>query len=194
LLSDKYSIHVFYALLPWGGDPMIDIRRVIEFVKPFYENNDIMHDLSHALRVLKAAKMLAEDYQSNVDLDLVVFGSCFHGMISEHETEIVEFLKSLDLSEKKVPAVTKVSWESLKEQVPESLEGKIVHVAHLIEGGKTFMIVKSLTTGSLRSQTLKETIEYLENSVIGKNIIATFHDPRKSTLRKKNLRRISLHN
>jgi uncharacterized protein len=115
-------------------------------------------------------------------------------MISEHETEIVEFLKSLDLSEKKVPAVTKVSWESLKEQVPESLEGKIVHVAHLIEGGKTFMIVKSLTTGSLRSQTLKETIEYLENSVIGKNIIATFHDPRKSTLRKKNLRRISLHN
>jgi uncharacterized protein len=112
--------------------------------------------------------MLAKDYQSNVDMDLIVFGSYFHGMIAEHEVEIAEFLKSSSLSEDRIRLVIRVAKESLKEEVPKMLEGKIAHDAHLVEGGKTFMVVKSLVTGSLRGQSLEETIEYLENSVIGK--------------------------
>jgi uncharacterized protein len=147
---------------------MVDIQKLANFVKPFYANNDVMHDLSHAVRILKAARMLAEDFKDDVDLDLVVFGSYFHGMILEHGAAIEEFLKSLSMPEKKIHLVTEVARESLKEEVPKTLEGKILHDAHLIEGGKTFMVVKSLVTGSMRGQSLDETIEYVENNVIGK--------------------------
>ncbi len=58
--------------------------------------------------------------------------------------------------------------ESHKEAEPKTIEGKILHDAHLIEGGKTFMIVKSLITGALRGQTLQETIEYIEKNLLGK--------------------------
>lgn len=146
----------------------MEIEKLERFVEPFYKNEDIMHDLSHVLRIHRAAKMLAKPYGGKVDLDIVVFGSYFHGMIAQHGAEIARYLKSLDLPEEKIHLVMKVSSESLKEEVPQTLEGKIVHDAHLIEGGKTFMIVKSLITGALRRQTLEETIEFLESSVIGK--------------------------
>jgi len=38
----------------------------------------------------------------------------------------------------------------------------------MIEGGKTYLIVKSLITGSVRGQTLEETIKYVEDNVLGK--------------------------
>jgi len=38
------------------------------------------------------------------------------------------------------------------------MEGKILHDAHMIEGGKIYLIVKSLITGSVRGQTLEQTI------------------------------------
>jgi uncharacterized protein len=38
----------------------------------------------------------------------------------------------------------------------------------LIEGGKTFLIVKSLCTGSARGQTLEETIQIIEERILGK--------------------------
>jgi uncharacterized protein len=148
--------------------PVIDVQELENFVRPFYVNDDTMHDISHARRILKAAKKLARYYQTSVDIDLLIFACYFHGMIIKYENEIAEFLKALNLPEKRIHLALKVSWESLKEKVPETLEGKIVHDAHLIEGGKTFMVVKSLVTGSLRGQTLEETIEYLENNVIGR--------------------------
>jgi uncharacterized protein len=42
---------------------------------------------------------------------------------------------------------------------------KILHDAHVIEGGKTFLITKSLITGSLRGQKLEETIAFIEAHV-----------------------------
>ncbi|WP_346896169.1 hypothetical protein [Clostridium sp. UBA7503] len=38
----------------------------------------------------------------------------------------------------------------------------------MIEGGKTYLIVKSLITGSLRGQTIEENIKYVEDNVLGK--------------------------
>lgn len=38
----------------------------------------------------------------------------------------------------------------------------------MIEGGKTYLIVKSLITGSVRGQTLEETIRYIEENVLDK--------------------------
>ncbi|WP_051412170.1 hypothetical protein [Halonatronum saccharophilum] len=38
----------------------------------------------------------------------------------------------------------------------------------MVEGGKVFLIVKSLITGSVREQTLEETIEYFKENILGK--------------------------
>lgn len=50
------------------------------------------------------------------------------------------------------------------------MEGRILHDAHMIEGGRTYFIVKSLITGSVRGQTLEQTIDYIENNILDKGL------------------------
>jgi len=38
----------------------------------------------------------------------------------------------------------------------------------MIEGGKTYLIVKSMITGSVRGQSLEQTIAYIENNILGR--------------------------
>ncbi len=67
-----------------------------------------------------------------------------------------------------IETILQIAWESQRSEVPETLEGKILHDAHVLEGGKTYMAVKTLITGSLRNQSLLETLEYLKHNVIDK--------------------------
>lgn len=76
-------------------------------------------------------------------------------------------LKAKGLSQDKIDKVVQIAWESQKESKPETVEGTILHDAHLIEGGKTFLITKSLVTGGARGQTLNETISYIEQNILG---------------------------
>ncbi|ACR80485.1 hypothetical protein Kole_1801 [Kosmotoga olearia TBF 19.5.1] len=39
---------------------MINITDLLQFVRPYYESKDIMHDLSHVERVLKTANRLGK--------------------------------------------------------------------------------------------------------------------------------------
>jgi len=81
---------------------------------------------------------------------------------------VKQFLRKEGLSKQRIKQIIQVAWESHKEAKPKTIEGKILHDAHLIEGGKTFMIVKSLITGTLRGQNLQETIKYIEENLLGK--------------------------
>jgi len=145
---------------------MIEISELEEFVKPYYREKDMMHNLSHIKRMLKAAKKLAKNYE--IDEELIIYGAYLHGIISTKKREIIEFLKSKKISKERIKRIIKAAEESHIKEKPESIEGKILHDAHLIEGGRTFLIVKSLITGALRNQSLKETIEYIEKNILGK--------------------------
>ncbi|WP_201030058.1 hypothetical protein [Kosmotoga sp. DU53] len=90
------------------------------------------------------------------------------GLYIKTKRRIREWLKAEGLSNDKIDKIVQVAWESQKKEIPGTLEGKILHDAHMIEGGKTFLIVKSLITGSVRGQTLEETIEYIEKNILGK--------------------------
>ena len=57
----------------------------------------------------------------------------------------------------------------LRSEVPETLEGKILHDAHVLEGGKPYLVVKTLITGSVRGQSLLDTLKYMEGNVLDKN-------------------------
>ena len=151
---------------------MTQIEEIERFVKPFYSKKDFMHDLSHIRRMLKAAFFLSKKYR--VDDEIIIYGTYFHGIVHEKKSEIVDFLKSKGFSEEKIKRILQAAQSSrtrlkvFEKPKPRTIEDKILHDAHLIEGGETFLIVKSLITGTLRGQTLKETVDYMKNNIICK--------------------------
>ena len=144
----------------------IRIEEVEEFVRRDYAEKDIMHGLDHIKHILKEAQKIAEHY--DYDPQTLMLGAYFHGIIYKKETEIREFLKNKGFSESETEKVVKIAWESQKDSEPETAEGSILHDAHLIEGGKTFLITKSLVTGTARGQSLEETISFIEQNLLGK--------------------------
>lgn len=147
---------------------MIDLAELIEFVTPYYTNKDIMHDLSHIERVINSARKLLKHYPEITELDLITYGCYFHGFIYLREDLIRAYLMKQGLDGEQIEKIIKVSWESQKDEIPETLEGKLLHDAHMVEGGKTYLIVKSLCTGTARGQNLEQTLDYFENFVLGK--------------------------
>jgi uncharacterized protein len=74
----------------------------------------------------------------------------------------------MDISKQGIQDIITAARESLIDQTPVSLEGKILHDAHLLEGGKTFLITKSLITGTQRNKSLNETLAFIEINILGK--------------------------
>jgi uncharacterized protein len=145
-----------------------DATAIEAFVEPLYAGKDIMHDLSHVRRVLRAARDLMAHYVGQVDEELILCGAYFHGIIRQHEPRVVEFLTLAGLGTDRIRRIVQAARESLKDKEADSLEGKILHDAHLTEGGRTFMILKSLMTGAARGQTLEQTIDYVERNILGR--------------------------
>lgn len=147
---------------------MINEGSLLEFVSPFYVKKDIMHNLSHIGRMLTSAKKLLKLYPEITDLESIMYGCYFHGFIYLREDLIREYLVKQGLDTEKIEKIVRISWESQKDEVAETLEGKLLHDAHMIEGGKTYLMVKSLCTGTARGQTLEQTLDYFEEYVLGK--------------------------
>lgn len=145
---------------------VITIEEIEAFVHLDYAGRDIMHNLAHINRLRRLAKEIARHYKH--DSQLLEFGAYFHGNVALRETEIRQFLKNKQLQQEAIDQIIQVAWESQKESHAETIEGKILHDAHLLEGGKTFMITKSLVTGTARGQSLEETLQYLEEKILGK--------------------------
>jgi uncharacterized protein len=150
---------------------MKNYRGLKEFVSHYYMDKDIMHDLSHINRVIKRAENLKKDF--DCDFDLICHGAYFHGFIYKKEDEIRAWLRDHEYKPDQIKNIIKVAWESQKNQNAESIEGKILHDAHMIEGGKTFLITKSLITGSVRGQSLEETIKYIEDNILDQGMCYT---------------------
>lgn len=142
---------------------------LLEFAAPFYDKKDIMHNLDHIRLVIKAVNGLLEGRKYNVDYDAIISAAYFHGFVWSDEEPIRTWLKAQGESDKRIDFIVRVAWESQRPKTPETLEGKVLHDAHIIEGGETFLVTKSLITGSVRGQSLKETVEFIEDNVIEKN-------------------------
>lgn len=145
---------------------MRNYKKVKEFASHYYKDKDIMHDLSHIDRVIAAAENIEKDY--NCDFDIIHHAAYFHGFIYREEDKIREWLIENEYRNEEIEKIVKAAWESQKDKEAKSIEGMILHDAHMIEGGRTFLIVKSLITGSVRGQSLEETISYIENNIVGK--------------------------
>ncbi len=144
------------------------IEEVRAFASPFYADKDIMHDLSHIERILVTLDDLIEKTSLDHDREIIEVAAYLHGFIYSHEEQIREFLQDLGIAPDRIRKILNVAWESQKESSPTTNEGLLLHDAHMLEGGYPFEIIKSLITGSVRGQSLEETMIYIERNLLHK--------------------------
>ena len=148
---------------------MINEKALAEFAAPYYADKDIMHNMWHIELVDKMVGKILSIGNYRVERDCLRLATFFHGFIYRAEEEIRQWMREQGCSEAMIGKTVKIAWESQRSEVPETIEGKILHDAHVLEGGKTYLIVKTLITGSVRGQSLTETMKYMEENVLDKN-------------------------
>lgn len=147
----------------------MNLKKIIEFIEPYYKDKDIMHNMWHIELVKKKIDEIIDITNYRINYEVLILAMYFHGFIYSDEEKIREWLKSNNYSQEEINLIVKVAWESQRNEIPETIEGKILHDAHVLEGGKTYLVVKTLITGSVRGQTLKETLKYMKNNVLDRN-------------------------
>jgi uncharacterized protein len=135
------------------------IEKTKIFVMPLYDEKDIGHNFSHIERVFKQAKIIAAKYPA--DDELLALGAYFHGVIYTDEGKVTEFLHEERVPHDRIATIIQVARDSQRDQTPLSLEGKILHDAHHLEGGKTFFVVKNIMIGASKGETLQEIVEHM---------------------------------
>jgi uncharacterized protein len=146
----------------------MEINGLIAFSAPYYHNKDIMHNLRHIELVFKAAEHIIQTGKYAINHDCILAAAYFHGFIATNENDIRKWLYDQGVSQVWADKTITAAYESHADAKPQTLEGTILHDAHLIEGGKAYMITKCLITGSIRGQTLLQTIEYIEKNILYK--------------------------
>jgi uncharacterized protein len=126
-----------------------------------------MHGLSHVRRFLAVAQSLARKHKANKEI--LAYAAYFHGIDEvKHEEDLMKFLASQGLPKARAGKILRVASESHAESEPKTIEGKVLHDAHLVAGGRALMVAKLLVTGDLRGFPIEHTINYFEGEVDGR--------------------------
>jgi hypothetical protein len=148
---------------------MKDTGTLQKFVEPYYADKDIMHNMWHIELVQRAVEKIIAAGGYEVDRECLTLAVYFHGFIYSAEEAVREWMQARQYTEEAIRKTVKIAWESQRSEVPETMEGKILHDAHVLEGGKSYLVVKTLITGSVRGQSLMQTLDFMEKNVLGKN-------------------------
>lgn len=148
---------------------MLNENELMVFAEPYYADKDIMHNMWHIELVKKMVDKIISIGRYEVDRELLLLATYFHGFIYRDEESIRTWMAQQNYSECFINKTIQVAWESQRSETPETLEGKILHDAHVLEGGKTYLIVKTLITGSVRGQSLLDTLKYMKDHVLWEN-------------------------
>ncbi len=148
---------------------MTNDKALFEFVEPYYADKDIMHNMWHIELVQRTVSRILAQCSYIVDEECLRLATYFHGFIYRDEAIIKQWMLEQNYDEEKVAKTLKIARESQRSEIPETIEGKILHDAHVLEGGKTYLIVKTLITGSVRGQPLLDTLDYMEKNVLNQN-------------------------
>ena len=148
---------------------MLSEKALLEFASPYYADKDIMHNMWHIELVQRMIDRILSISDYEVDKEALKLATYFHGFIYSDEEKIKQWLIEQNYSDEKISKTIKIAWESQRSEIPETIEGKILHDAHILEGGKTYVVVKTLITGSVRGQSLIETLDFMEKNVLNQN-------------------------
>ncbi len=148
---------------------MLKEMALLKFVKPYYADKDIMHNWWLIELVQKMIDRILAKSDYEVDEECLKLATYFHGFIYSDEKKIRQWMHKHSYSDEMISKTVKIAWESQRSETPETIEGKILHDAHVLEGGKTYQVVKTLITGSVRGQSLVDTLKYMEKNVLNTN-------------------------
>ena len=148
---------------------MINEKSLLEFARPYYADKDIMHNMWHIELVQKMINRILSLCDYSVNEECLKLATYFHGFIYSDEENIRQWMLGQNYDDETISKTIKIAWESQRSEIPETIEGKILHDAHILEGGKTYLVVKTLITGSVRGQSLIETLNYMEKNVLNQN-------------------------
>jgi uncharacterized protein len=136
------------------------IERTKKFVMPFYDKKDIGHNFTHIERIIKQAMIIKSNYP--VDEELLMLGAYFHGLIYRDKKKSREFLRNQNVPEDRINKIVQVAEDSQRDSTPILLEGKILHDAHFLEGGKAFFVTKAIMIGASKGESLQEMLEHVK--------------------------------
>lgn len=149
---------------------MLEEKALLEFVEPYYADKDIMHNMWHIELVKKMVKKILAVGNYEVEEECLLLATYFHGFVYNDEDKIRQWMLEQNYEEATIEKTIQIARESQRSEIPESIEGKILHDAHVLEGGKTYLVVKTLITGSVRGQSLPDTLDFMKNHVLNKNV------------------------
>ena len=138
--------------------------------EPYYVDKDIMHNMWHIELVKKMVNKILAAGSYEVDEESLLLATYFHGFIYKDEEKIRQWMLEQNYEDAFISKTIQIAWESQRSEVPETTEGKILHDAHVLEGGKNYLIVKTLITGSVRGQSLVDTLDFMQKNVLNKNV------------------------
>ena len=148
---------------------MITVSELEDYWRVDYESKDVMHGIHHIRRLYHDSIEMVQRIGCIANLDVIMVGAYLHGVIYRKEKESAQLLRNRGLPGNLIDHCIKAAWESQSPADSAStIEGKVLHDAHLLEGGKSFFVTKTLVTGALRGGTVEDSIEFLENNIIDK--------------------------
>lgn len=147
----------------------VNVEALEAFLRADYAAKDTMHDLTHVRRVHRAAVRLAAATGQRYDGRVLTIGAYLHGVVylADRERAARSFLREAQIPEAVIEAGVAAARESQTDSVPATVEGVLLHDGHLLEGGLSFLLVKTLVTGGARGSTLAEIVGFWEQHVAG---------------------------
>ena len=85
----------------------MDKAKLIEFVRPYYADKDIMHNMWHIELVEKWVNKILGMSSHYVNSEHLTYATYFHGFIYTHESDIRTWLKEQNLSNADIRACLK---------------------------------------------------------------------------------------
>lgn len=140
------------------------------FLASDYASKDTMHDLTHIRRVHRAAEHLAAVTRTVYNRDVLLIGAYLHGVVYTAARELAarHFLATSGVAATIVERAVTAAWESQTDATPASAEGILLHDGHLLEGGRSFLLVKTLVTGGARGSSLPDIAAFWQRHVAGR--------------------------
>lgn len=147
-----------------NGMPKNNFEKFASMLRPLYSGQDIAHDIGHIKRIHKKALSFAKGYK--VDPKALSLGAVLHGVVREQRRDAEAVLRASGVDKNLIQKAVRIAIESQATAIPKSSEGKILHDAHLCEGGDFFIVAKCMATALSNGYPLSETYEWINKNII----------------------------
>ncbi len=144
------------------------INDLANFVAPFYDKKDILHNNSHTRRLVKMVNKIIDKggYKNEVKYDNVICAAYLHVMVKNEADRAFEWLVSHGISEPQARDIIDIAKRGQRDGIPNSLESKILHDAYILEGGKSYAFARYIIYGYKNNLGIKKTLNYIEDSIL----------------------------